>query len=122
MHGNVLRTIQHCKCVLLSAIMKLTKSTISEKFLHKFILFSYFIAEGKNRYSSRKSKDKKIDKNIVQHFPSAVLGKKILFFIGGTCAIALKISAKVLEHRWKWEPVEIHHLKIQTDCLFGFVY
>lgn len=34
------------------------------------------------------------------------------------CTIALKISAKVLEHRWKWEPVEIHHLKIQTEIVF----
>lgn len=84
MHGNVLRTIPHCKCVLLSAITKLTKSTISEIFLHKFISFSYFIAEGKNRYSSRKSKEKKNDKNLVQHFPSAMLGMRGLFFIGAT--------------------------------------
>lgn len=82
MHGNVLRTIQHCKCVLLSAIMKLTKSTISEIFLHKFILFSCFIAEDKNRYFSRKSKEKKSDKNLVQHFPSAMLGMRRLLFIG----------------------------------------
>lgn len=79
MHGNVLRAIQHCKCVLLSAIMKL-KSTISEIFLHKFILFSYFISEGKNRYSRRKSKKKKNYKNLVPYFPSAIY-RNVFYFL-----------------------------------------
>jgi len=82
MHGNVLRSIQHCKFILLSVIMKHTKSSVSEIFLRELILFGYFIAESKNRYSSLKSKEKKNNKNLVQNSPSAILGIRGPFFIG----------------------------------------